>query len=81
MKMLHAVSEAGTGDARVQIHNLIMRVQEMQNQAEEIRLKDNAFRVKMLFYYPVIGVSVKLFGDLIVGMAFMFQVLGKMGGM
>lgn len=81
MKMLHAISESGTGDAEVQINNLLMRVQEMRNQAEEIRNKNAAFKVKMLFSYPVIGGAVKLFFDLIVGMAYIFEMLGNVGGM
>lgn len=81
MKMLHAISESGTGDAEVQINNLLMRVQEMRNQAEEIRNKNAAFKVKMLFSYPVIGGAVKLFADLVVGMAYIFEMLGSVGGM
>lgn len=81
MKMLHAISEAGTGDAEVQINNLLMRVQEMRNQAEEVRNKNAAFKVKMLFSYPVIGGAVKLFFDLVVGMAYIFEMLGTVGGM
>ncbi len=37
MKMLHAISESGTGNAKVQIHNLVQRVQEMQNISDEIK--------------------------------------------
>lgn len=81
MKMLHAISESGTGDAEVQINNLLMRVQEMRNQAEEMRDKNTAFKVKMLFSYPVIGGGVKLFADLVVGMAYIFEMLGNVGGM
>lgn len=80
MKMLHAISEAGTGDADVQINNLLMRVQEMRNQAEEIKNKNATFKVKLLFWYPIIGGSVKLFADLMVGMAFIFEMLSSVGG-
>lgn len=81
MKMLHAISESGTGDAKVQINNLLARVQEMRNQAEEIQNKNAAYKVKLLFSYPVIGGTIKLFADLVVGMAYIFEMLGNVGGM
>lgn len=81
MKMLHAISESGTGDAETQINNLLMRVQEMRTQADEIRDKKAAFKVKMIFSYPVIGATVKLFADMVVGMGYLFEVLGNVGGM
>ena len=81
MKMLYAISESGTGDARVQIQNLLERVQEMRNRAAEYRNKSTAFKVKMLYSYPVFGASVKLLGDLIVGMMFLFEILSEAGGM
>ena len=80
MKMLHAVSESGTGDAKIQIHNLLQRVNEMRTQADEIRDKNAAFQVKMIFMYPVLGAMVKLLIDLSVGMVYMMQMLGNMGG-
>ena len=81
MKMLYAISESGTGDARVQIQNLLERVQEMRNRTAERRNKSTAFKVKMLYSYPVFGASVKLLGDLIVGMMFLFEMLSEAGGM
>lgn len=80
MKMLHAVSESGTGDAKIQIHNLLQRVNEMRTQADEIRDKNAAFQVKMIFMYPVLGAMLKLLIDLSVGMVYMMQMLGNMGG-
>lgn len=80
MKMLHAISESGTGNAQIQINNLVKRVQEMQEMADNIRTKEQAFKIKMLFSYPVIGATVKLLLDLTVGMFFMFSMLGNMGG-
>ena len=81
MKMLHAISESGTGNAKAQIGNLIQRVQEMQNMADDIRNKNMAFRMKMIFSYPVLAATGKLLIDLTVGMIYMFQLLGKLGGM
>ena len=81
MKMLYAISESGTGDARVQIQNLLERVQEMRNRVAEYRNKNSAFKVKMLYSYPVFGASVKLLGDLIIGMMFLFEMLSEAGGM
>jgi len=81
MKMLHAISESGTGNAQVQINNLMQRVQEMQNKAEDIRSGDEAFRMKLLFSYPVLGATFKLLVDMTVGMLYIFQLLGRIGGM
>lgn len=80
MKMLHAMSESGTGDAKEQVKDLIMRVQEMQNAADDIRDKNIAFKAKMIFMYPVGGATVKLLVDLMVGVVYMMSMLGSMGG-
>ena len=80
MKMLHAISESGTGNASVQLNNLMQRVAEMRSQAEEIRNRSIAFRMKMLFSYPVMGATVKLLIDFAIGMVYMMQMLGSVGG-
>lgn len=80
MKMLHAISESGTGNAKVQINNLIMRVNEMQDMADNIRNESLAFKAKMIFMYPIGGATVKLLVDLSIGMVFMMSMLGNMGG-
>ncbi len=79
MKMLHAISESGTGNAKIQINNLIQRVYEMQDMTERIREGQLAFQMRLLFSYPVVGATAKLLVDLTVGMIYMFQILGKMG--
>ena len=81
MKMLHAISEAGTGDAQLQIHNLLQRIHEMQNKADEIRNENAVFQMKIMFSYPIFGATVKLLVDLTAGMVFMIQILCNMGGM
>lgn len=80
MKMLHALSENGTGDVKIQMNHLIQRVNEMQNKADRIRSESAAFRMKMIFSYPVIAATGKLLVDLTVGMVIMFGLLGNMGG-
>lgn len=80
MKMLHAISESGTGNADIQIHELMKRVNEMQGRADEIKNRSISFQMKMIFAYPVIGATIKLLIDLTVGMLYMFQMLGSMGG-
>lgn len=80
MKMLHAISESGTGNAQIQIHELMKRVSEMQAKADEIRNRNISFQMKMIFAYPVIAATVKLLIDLTVGMLYMFRMLGGMGG-
>lgn len=79
MKMFHAISESGTGNAKVQINNLIQRVNEMQDMADEVRNRKTAFKMKLIFSYPVLGATVKMLIDLTVGMLYMFQMLGSMG--
>jgi len=80
MKMLHAISESGTGNSQVQINNLLKRVQEMQDMADNIQAKEQAFKMKMLFSYPVLGATAKLLVDLTVGMFYMFTLIGSIGG-
>lgn len=80
MKMLHAISESGTGDAAIQMNNLIQRVYEMQNVADNIYNEHIAFQMRMIFLYPVTASTVKLLVDLAVGMFYVFQLLGNMGG-
>lgn len=80
MKMLHAISESGTGDVTVQMHHLIERVHQMQNMADNMRNDQLAFRMKMLFSYPVLAATGKLMVDLTIGMTFMLQMIGNIGG-
>jgi hypothetical protein len=80
MKMLHAVSENGTGNAPVQMTHLLSRVHQMQDQADEINNEKIAFRMKMIFSYPVLAATVKLLVDLTVGLALMIDIMGSMGG-
>lgn len=81
MKMLHAMSESGTGNAKIQVNNLLHRVSEMQNTADRIKDESTAFKMRMIFLYPVGIATVKLLVDLLIGMVYMFQMLGNMGGM
>lgn len=80
MKMLHAISESGTGNVMEQMNHLIARVHEMQNMADDTRSRELAFRMKLLFSYPVIGATVKLMVDLSIGMFFMVQMMSNIGG-
>ena len=81
MKMLHAVSETGTGNVKVQMSHLLERVHLMQNHADDIQNEKTAFHMKMIFAYPVGAATIKLLVDLTVGMAVMLQALGGIGGM
>lgn len=80
MKMLHAFSETGTGNVGIQMNHLLERVGQMQDRADQIRNENIAFRMKLIFSYPVIAATVKLLLDLTVGMAVMMQILGSIGG-
>lgn len=80
MKMLYAVAENGTGNMNAQMSHLLERVHEMQNQADDIWNERIAFRMKMIFSYPVVAATMKLLLDLTVGMLVMFKLLAGMGG-
>lgn len=80
MKLMHTVSENGTGNVRVQMNHLLKRVNEMQERADEMQNQAAAFRMKLLFSYPIFGATAKLLLDLTVGMFVMFGLLGTMGG-
>lgn len=81
MKMLHAFSENGTGNVTVQMNHLLERVHQMQNQADDIQNEKIAFRMKLMFSYPVVAATGKLLLDLTIGMFVMFRLLVGMGGM
>lgn len=80
MKMLHSISEAGVGDAKAQIHNLLGHIQKMQNQADGLINENIAFKMRMIFSYPVFAAAVKMLIDLTVGMFVLFQIMGNIGG-
>lgn len=80
MKMLHAIAENGSGDVKVQMNHFINRVNEMQAAADLLQNQAAAFRMKLLFSYPVVAATAKLLTDMTIGMIVMFQVLGSMGG-
>lgn len=80
MKMLHAFSETGTGNLQTQMNHMTEQVGQMQDMADGIQNEKTAFRMKMIFSYPILAATVKLLIDLTVGMAVMLQVLGRMGG-
>lgn len=81
MKMLHAFSENGSGNVSMQMNRFLARIGQMQDQADAIRDGRIAFRMKMIFSYPVLVAIAKLLIDLTVAMAVMLQVLGGIGGM
>lgn len=81
MKMLHAVSETGTGNVGVQMNHLLKRIGEMQDVADDLENEKISFHMKMIFSYPVIGATAKLLLDFTVGIFVMFYFLGTMGGM
>lgn len=80
MKMLHAFSENGTGNISVQMNHLLERVGQMQDRADHIRNDSIAFRMKLIFSYPVVAATAKLLIDLSIGMVLMMQILGGIGG-
>lgn len=80
MKMLHAVAENGAGNIKAQMGHLLERVGKMQAMADEIENEKTAFRMKLLFSYPVAAATAKLLVDLTVGMVIMLKLLGNAKG-
>ena len=80
MKMLHAVSETGTGNISEQMNHLLKRIAEMQDVADDLCNARVAFQMKIIFSYPVIAATAKLLIDLTMGMFVMFYFLGGIGG-
>lgn len=80
MKMLHSIAEAGTGNANLQITNMLQRVQEMQQLSDQRQDESSRFKMQMVFLYPVFGATVKLLIDLTLGSVYMMLMLGNMGG-
>ena len=80
MKMLHAFSENGAGNVRAQMNQLLGRIWQMQEQANAIQDAKTAFRMRMIFSYPVLAATTKLLLDLTVGMVMLMQMLGGIGG-
>ncbi len=80
MKMLHAFSENGTGNVRVQMNHLLSRVGQMQDMADGIRNEQVAYKMKTIFSYPVAAATAKLLVDFSVGMVVMMQMIGNIGG-
>lgn len=77
MKMLYSISENGIGNSDQQIKDLIESVNKLQGKADELNNESIAFKMKMIFSYPVIFASIKLTLDLTVGLLFIFQVLAQ----
>lgn len=61
--MLHSIAEAGTGNANLQITNMLQRVQEMQQLSDQRQDESSRFKMQMVFLYPVFGATVKLLID------------------
>ena len=77
--MMHAISENGTGDVRIQMNHFISRVNEMQAAADQLQNQTATFHMRLIFSYPVVAATAKLLLDMTTGMIVMFQILGSMG--
>lgn len=77
MKMLYSISENGVGNSDQQIKNLIDSVNKLQSKADELNNESIAFKMKMIFSYPVAFASLKLMLDMTVGLFFILQVLSQ----
>ncbi len=81
MKMLYSISESGTGNAKVQINNLLGHMGKMQEQADGLIAEHALFKMRMIFSYPVFAAAVKMMVDMTIGMFVMFQIMGSVGGL
>lgn len=80
MKMLHSISESGIGDAETQITNLLGQINKMQDQADNLVNENTAFKMRMIFSYPVGAAAIKMLVDMTIGMFVLFQIMGSVGG-
>lgn len=80
MKMLHSISESGIGDAQTQITNLLEQINKMQDQADKLVNENTAFKMRMIFCYPVGAAAIKMLVDMTIGMFVLFQIMGNIGG-
>ena len=78
MKMLYSISENGVGDSDQQIKNLIESVNKLQGKADELNNESIAFKMKMIFSYPVLVASLKLLVDMSVGLLVTMQIFGQL---
>ena len=74
MKMLYAVSEAGSGNAKVQIENLVRHVQKFQERETEKKNEDISMKTRMICYYPIAATTCKMLVDMTAGTLLLFSV-------
>lgn len=73
MKMLYSISESGSGDAQVQIENLVTHIHKMQEKETELKNQNISFKMRSICSYPVAATSVKLLADMTAGTLFILQ--------
>lgn len=77
MKMLYSISESGTGNADAQIEDLMKHIHRFQEREAELRDENIAFNMKMIFFIPVAGTSIKLLVDMAAGTLLVFQLFSQ----
>lgn len=78
MQMLYAAAETGNGDVSTQVENLILRIQEMQENARKVSGERAKFKLDMIFSYPMAAACAKMAVDMTFGMVIMLSMLGNM---
>lgn len=73
MKMLYNISESGEGDAKQQIQDLLLQIQEMEKKAERILHEHIKFQLEKIFFYPIAAVCLKMSLDMAFGMVLMLS--------
>lgn len=76
MKMLYAISEAGTGDSQEQIQIMIRRNEKLLDQSEKILNERKLAGINSVGYLPQITISFQMMVNMVV---FMMVFLTKMG--
>lgn len=75
MKMLYAISESGTGDAKTQITVLVQRNSKLLDKAEKMQNEKSLAGMNGIFYLPQVAVSFQTMTNMVV---FMLVFLGRM---
>ena len=73
MKMLYAVSEAGTGDTRTQVRVMVQRNHKMLDKSEKMINERSMAGISTMFYLPQLTVSFQMMTNMVVFMIVFLQ--------
>lgn len=73
MKMLYAVSEAGSGNVKEQIGNLVRHIQKFQEREMAKKNESISMKARAVCYYPVVATTLKMLVDMTAGTLLLFS--------